>query len=422
MEYLNINSYVKTHYAYAYVDYPYAMMVLDKDLRGIVAGRRGPLQKLPDELRSISVVKTLLRFYYKVAAKKLNASKRGSVIFDLPRFSDARQAIADEVVRRGDFPLENIPVRIRNFLDIARIKKIPLISIALESWRVKLLLRKISSIGILSALNESHLMGELNEAVLVEVEFLRIILKKLKVKTVFLTQDNFSKERVICYAASCEKIRTAVIAHGYVQAPHLISICPIRADNLVVWTEEQLDWIGKRCSSEDKRKLVFWGFPKYFRPKKEILGFLSNVLVVFGRIGDDSMSLVVLRNLLSLLKEKGIPFRVRFHPKERDAFYLQNVMREFSVVDSRIDLDRELEWCRVVVGSNTSVLIEAKAFGRRVVQLSELQKMNFENIDSLDVQDVPDYIASTGGGQRGFEKNSKSTFASSLEKYFDASL
>ncbi len=203
-------------------------------------------------------------------------------------------------------------------------------------------------------------------------------MKKKNVRLVIADGDTQPAMRLIIRAARTIGAPSIIFAHGYIQNPQLVSIAPIYGDYLITWTEQQANDLKASISGQDAEKVRFFGYPKdtYLSAGRDDL-----VLIVWHPFAnaDRERQIQTILSVARQLKAAGYDARLRLHPKDGKAKDLCKAFENEGLDVSTSSLAEDIGSAGVVVGSRSSVLIEAAMSGKRVYQLAD-QEVSFEGI------------------------------------------
>jgi hypothetical protein len=363
-----------------FLRYPHASMIIEKQLRLVEAdelsGARSNMEKLarprPGRRARALITAHLLR--------KPNAAPHGFCYLKLQRFG-------------------RLTARIEDYLHIRDMATLP----ANETWlmpRQRALdvlamsgpaLRRFMSLALRSGIDTAIKDGDLMQALEREAERdgqrITALLKKWDIRLIIADGDTLPSLRLIGAAARKLGRPFIAFAHGYVQNPKLVSLAPINADYLITWTEQQAEDIRAVLPLPQRAKVLCFGYPKDVIRQSSAT---KTLLIIWHptRDGDLHAQVAEMRKIIDLYASEGFRTRVRFHPKEdQQPQFLRALGRPIDV--SREPLAAAIETASTVVGSRSSVLVEAALSGVPTYQLQSYARetpIEFTRPLSLDEQ------------------------------------
>ena len=187
-------------------------------------------------------------------------------------------------------------------------------------------------------------------------------------------------QRVILRAANELGIPYVVVSHGFVTDPKLVTIAPLYADMFVAWTEDQRRGLCEAIGPKSAVKVHHFGFPK--PPLLQGSGISGRVLLVWHPFieshGISIREFDTATTIIKRLATAGLDPVLRLHPKDRSDAALANALKDEGVVTDHSSISVALGRAEVVLGSLSSLLIEAASVGKPVFQLS-----NYPSIPDL---------------------------------------
>lgn len=248
-------------------------------------------------------------------------------------------------------------------------------------------------------LSDKKLMSLLEKSVKNDVERTRKLMNRLNISVFLNTGDSSPSARILIAALKNNGSKVISFAHGYIVADTLIGIAPIQSDYLVVWTKMQQEEIRNVLGSQFTKKVVYIGFPKFYRNGK-IGKKCKNALLVFSRLNNilrDSKKFKCINNLIELLIKEKYKITIRLHPNEKNRFpIIEKFSKNSNFVLSNSSLQEEFFNTSVAIGSQTSVLVEAAFSGIPSFQLNELRakKKRLEMVNNVTFVNLKSLIES----------------------------
>lgn len=376
-EYTKINSEFISKYGWIEDKYPHAILFLDKILRAHIKNEPNIVE------RDITIQSTFnfkLFFYYLCVGFFWDFfNRRRTVFLSLTRFDFASNLIKSKLDSKGFRVIKG-----------GRYLRIPATSSFLNYIKLVFLFKKLKKIGLNNALNTKFLKV-LDQVVAKDVSYVSKKLSKVGIEFIFMQNDSSPLDRLICKAANKVNCKVIVLAHGYIQCPSLITIAPIFSDRLCVWTEHQKDCLVKVLTGDNRKKVKYLGS---FLGHSAIISKLDekNSLIVLEPLPKDTESrnrfVDILTCYLKSIQDAGFSIIIRPHPTfKNDAFSFFNsglFNIEVSTCDNVYD---DIERSLFVLGTNSSVLVQAGILGKPAYQVEELKKCYFEYADVVNLKE-----------------------------------
>lgn len=362
--------------------YPLLFLLLEKELRNYHAGRKELFKQNIKAVGNKSFHRKLAYRLYELMLymmPKFLAGPNEKVFTDLSRFPDVLE--------------EMNTISKENSLNVLERSKI--LSLALRGGDVSRLIshnpviltvfKEIDSLGVESFLCHHELLSRHERDLEKLFEKVKRFLIDLKIKFIVSDGDSTYYSRLLCEAAKSVSCRYIVVCHGYIQDPNLISIAPVSADILYVWSESQRDLVNKLTDFTFEKKIKVLGYPFRKSPIIEVKN--NNVLFV-----SEPFSQMEYHNepnwfdmIVDSLKNLGLRVRVRLHPKDRSRQILLDKVASLDCEIAHGTLDEELSKVSLVIGTNSSVLFEASERGKNAWQIKDFKIHDFEGVDEVEL-------------------------------------
>ncbi len=248
-------------------------------------------------------------------------------------------------------------------------------------------------------LSDNKLMYLLEESVKNDVERTRKLFDRLGISIFLNTGDSSPSARILIAALKNNGSKVISFAHGYIVADNLISIAPIQSDYLIVWTKMQQEEIRNALSFKCRKKVVYIGFPKFFKNCKTYEQN-KNVLLVFSQLNNiltNSKTFQYINNLIKLLTIEKYKVTIRLHPNEKNRFpIIEKFIKNSKVFLSNNSLQDDFVNTSIVIGAHTSVLVEAASSGIPSFELKEFctTKSRLEMVNNITFKNLEILIKS----------------------------
>lgn len=272
--------------------------------------------------------------------------------------------------------------------------------------------------GFEHAANDRALLRALDRQGQKNFERIKRFLTKANIKLFLADGDTTPHTRLYCLAARQLQVPYIVFAHGYVQDLQLVSVAPINADYFIPWTEQQLRDLAAAVKESDAQKLRYFGYPKAVFPSA---GVAELALIAWHSLFDcdRAKEIEAIKSLTRRAQAEGYNVRLRLHPKDRSDNILRETFSNMNVDVSTNALDVDILDSEIVLGSYSSVMIEAAMSGNKVLQVSDYSIFSFENVPLLGPDDsIRKVIASTSSRTlpKSFDFEEFGTFLSEAMK------
>lgn len=213
-------------------------------------------------------------------------------------------------------------------------------------------------------------------------ELIKTVISKSNIKIFLMDGDTVPHAQIYCLAAQQLNIPYVVFAHGYIQNPRLVGIAPIKGDFLIPWTYQQFEDLSAYLQDHDARKLRYFGYPK------EVFSGAGNadqVLIAWHTLLDRDRKAEAddLLSTIRRIRAEGYRISVRLHPKDANDRQLCELLAKENVEISRKSLRDDISQAELVIGSFSSVMVEAAMSGKNVLQLAAYSSLPFERVPLL---------------------------------------
>lgn len=419
--YREISALVDRQFGWLDASFPLIRRLLEKELRHYAAGEVCKADHNLLLLTRFSSVKRSLRAVFDTGAFA-RSNQRRTVLLQLSRFPALAELIADvgrdQHWRTGtaDTLFFRQPSLKGSFVPL------PLRPAILSSCRFKRTIRDVRRIGLSQIEAYPALLEKLEQICRDEVVWISRQLSSCRVGRIVLMEDSSSIAQLLCIAAQTIGVPATVIAHGYIQDPKLISICPINADKLLVWTEEQEKALTAVLSPEQASRVEFVGFPKLQpNPRAGLPNRLLYAAEPLFSTDRPPLPWPRLCQLFWALSKNGFDVILRLHPKDLiHGDLLKEAGLTGCVTLSKVSLHEELMLAGIVLGSNSSVLVEAAFAGRRAVQIEEGRRVHLERVEVMSLANCADLCPSAQQCRSDDALIESETARVAFTSYFDA--
>lgn len=112
---------------------------------------------------------------------------------------------------------------------------------------------------MISFLNDKKAMLDFERNLDKEIDKVVSMMSRLRIRSVVLSGDSSPHDAVFVGAAKRLNVPSVVLSHGYVNSKYLLSIAPITADKIVVWTRMQKNEIRNVLNEFQASKVKYLG-------------------------------------------------------------------------------------------------------------------------------------------------------------------
>jgi hypothetical protein len=405
--YKGLCEHIDSKYGGHYQNYPYAMLALDRVLRYTEAAK---LYKPTYDCSSFAIrdwnnlfslnPKQILYNSYRRLTNTINSKKQNAILCPkLERFPAILSSLRQFESDYNFAHLDSWGLSLKNAKSLLTLNTLPIESTILGTRRIQNVLKKCRISGFSKTLDSPSLLEELNITLRRQASSIADTLKKTGVRIIITTSDSSAASRLFCKAAQDSGAKTVVISHGYITDDWLLTICPIQADKLLVWTTSQERELKRVLSSEQKNKIVYLGFPRTLPPRKspETDAQHKHALLLLGYIGSEIETPHTRLNILSFLhavtESQGVT-KLRIHPKDLENKPLLDVLKSRNLEPSLSTLDQDITNSYVAMGFNTSSLIESFFNLVPTFKVREFESYGFMEIPNISISEIPSVIIS----------------------------
>jgi hypothetical protein len=229
------------------------------------------------------------------------------------------------------------------------------------------------------------------------IEKTRNYLLKRNVKLIIASGDSSVSSKILLSAAKLEKIPYYVICHGYIQSSELITIAPIYADKLFVWSQKQKKKLEKvLLESHDKSltKIQFCGYPGDIIDNQKKSNE-KKLLIVLEIVNDLKSfdNIKVLTKFFKKFEAFGVTYRC--HPADVLNDNTDEVCDLFKIDQNSLSnksLFEDITSHEYIVGTNSAALFQAALITNNVFQIKEYTNCYIEGVNCLDSLDIYEII------------------------------
>lgn len=367
---------------------PLTFLVFEHEIRRYQAGYKSLHFASISRLSSFSVSRYIYRIYLSLISNTCFSSAPKVYVF-LPKCPSLQVAFIKTLSELSIKPIA--PPQSKKIKAIS-LSHLSLTSYPLSSLKFFFILRMIQRKSLMAVFDNPNILSKVEENIEKEIKKTQKVLRKNNVKGLVCNTDFTPKDRVLVAAANRLEIEYTVIAHGYIQDQTLLSYAPIKADNLLVWSEKQKLEVQAAVTSKEKSKVKYYGWPKLYQ--KWSKPSRGQILVVFPPISGNystatnrESSKILLNELVNYYRE----IKVRLHPRESGSVipgWLSEMLQSGKIEMSNKELEEEFDQSLLVVGLQSSTLMESALYGVPTFQYSEGDGVPIEGVKIISVGDI----------------------------------
>jgi hypothetical protein len=232
---------------------------------------------------------------------------------------------------------------------------------------------------------------KINTAFNSDKNFITKVLKNFCIRGVLLHTDQTPMGYILIQAAKKKNIKTAILAHGTLADPHLISVLPIHAKKIFVWTKKNAKYIN-RCAKSQIAE-----FTKGIKTNIILRKNTNSVLIVGDpyNFNFKNKNLEIrFENFIQKLNKKNNSLRRIIycpHPSDRNIINKKKIIN-IGLEWSEISTYKAAEDAKIIIGGASSFLFESYFSGIPTFQLKEFLNINnkYKGLnDHLKIEKVP---------------------------------
>lgn len=332
----------------------------------------------------------LYQLYFFYTSKYFFSSKAKTIILSLPGFNSLTINLKKYLLNKSFKVLDK--KKTYSFLDFFSSKFILFSALGLPICRYKKIKKIfISKNFLLTNFDEKEVAILDNSENKIKKHIFRLskIYRYRNIQAIFTTGSTSYSTSSLCLAAKKSQITYTVLAHGYISNPELITIAPIRSNYLILWTKYQANILKEKVEDLEKHKLLYFGYPgdKIMKNKSKVSRKILFALEPIDKlVKTHPFSLKATLYLYNKLKDE---FECFFRPHPKDSL---NYMRISKILDvnleslSNCSLNKDLSVAKVVVSTNSSVLIQANLNNIHAFQIKEGVRPVFDGVPCYDIK------------------------------------
>ncbi|MDA9671045.1 hypothetical protein N9T57_02780 [Paracoccaceae bacterium] len=385
LSYKEVTNLIDKQFSWLKTKYPLSYYYLETEIRLSLAGDHFALEQNLKKYSKISILKILLLTVWKIALTSIKLpycyADKKTAYLNISRHLQLQKRLNKGFRQKGievlSHPLKYLKMfNTRNY--------VPLGPIVSSSFDLRSLHRHIAMIGLYDFLASEKELKKLEKVLHKRVRVMSRFMKLLRIKYLILQNEHSPHEKILTLAAAEIKAKIIVIAHGYFQkSGSLVTVAPIRAEELIVWTPSQREMLLKETGYNEK-KISYYGWPfEVSEPICKLPNF--SPLFILSDIDNDfdekefELTVEVLKKFAAAHSK----FRIRPHP----SFYRSATQRK-KLIQTKFDqyikietLTEQLRQSYLVTGHDSSVLLQA--------YFENIPTYRIEEISILDIPEVP---------------------------------
>ena len=395
--YSKLQDIVNTNYNMQYKNYPNTMALLDLAFRLKLADEFLDYEKIIESHTKFNYKTYFYRIYLILLTKILPKKSKKQLYYNLPNFNFVESVIVDFCQKNNYIhKSKNTDNRFKLFFEIFLLKR-PTYNFILSSPKSTYFFSQIRKHGIDLIIQNEHIMNNFENVVNKEIDILKRMLLFFNIKHLITLGDQ-DKDSLLAIAAKDLGINYVVFAHGYISSSSLLSILPLNASKLILWTKQQLEDLKRVVDTQDIKKLHFIGFPKIHKFSKKKLTKISKVLLILTgplesmateNMLEDNNFINNLNILYTNFNKIGIEIITRLHPKDQNNISTITKFKSlFPYNSNNLSIEKTFDIVDCVIGYDSSVLIESKMNGIQTFQIDDFMNIEFKNIEILKINEI----------------------------------
>ena len=385
LSYKEVTTLIEKQFSWLKIKYPLSYYYLETEIRLSLAGDHFALEQNLKKYSKVSILKILLLKVWQKALILLKLPyyfvNKKTAYLNISRHLQLQKRLYKGFRQEGIEVLSHPPKYLKMFNTE---KYVPLGPIVTSTFELRSLHRRIAMVGLYDFLASEKEIKRLENVLHKRVKNISIFLKLLRIKYLILQNEHSPYEKILILAATRIGAKIIVIAHGYFQkASSLVTVAPIRAEELIVWTPSQREMLLGETGYNEK-KISYYGWPFevseqiYKLPDFRPLFILSDIDNDF-----DEKEFELTVEVLTKFAVANPEFCIRPHP----SFYRSTTHRK-KLIQTKFDqyiknetLIEQLRQSNLVTGHDSSVLVQA--------YFENIPTFRIEEISILDIPEVP---------------------------------
>lgn len=385
LSYKEVTTLIEKQFSWLKIKYPLSYYYLETEIRLSLAGDHFALEQNLKKYSEISILKILLLTVWKIAITSIKLPYRyadkKTAYLNISRHLQLQKRLNKGFSQEGIEVLSHPPKYLKTFNTG---KYVPLGPIINSTFALRNLHRRIVRLGLYDFLASEKELKKLENILHKRVRNISIFLKLLRINYLILQNEHSPHEKILTLAAAQIKAKIIVIAHGYFQkASSLVTVAPIRAEELIVWTPSQREMILKE-TGYNGQKVSYYGWPFETFERSCELPNLSPLFILTDIDNDlDQKEFELTVEILTKFVAIHPELRIRPHPffKRSNTYRTRLIQTKFDQNIKNETLVEQLCHSNLVTGHDSSVLVQA--------YFENIPTYRIKEISILDIPEVP---------------------------------
>ena len=385
LSYKDVTELINNQFSWLKRKYPLSYYYLETEIRLILNGDSFASEQNQKKYSETSILTIFLLAGYKMVLGTIkllsgHAGKR-SVYLNIARHPELQKKLNKELSERGIKVLGHPP----KYLKLFKINKyVPLGPVVNSNFKLQNLHRLIRRGGLPDFLASDKNLEKLEKVLEKHVQSISALLSILGIKYLILQNEHCPHEKILILAGEQIGTKIFIVAHGYFKkSSALVTVAPIRAEELIVWTALQREMLLKETGCNEQ-KVSFYGWPfETFQWNSKLPDM--NPLFILGDIDNDfdqkqfELMIEILKKLIVVHPR----LRIRPHPsiKRSDTYRKKLIQTKFDKYIKNETLVEQLRNSNLVTGHDSSVLVQA--------YYQNIPTYRIKEISTLDIPEVP---------------------------------
>jgi hypothetical protein len=385
LSYEEVNVLIKQQYSWLKRKYPLSYYYLETEIRLYLTGESLGLRQHLKTYSEISILRILLLKGYQMVLCIFNSllghlSQRVTYL-NIARHPQLQKKLNKGLRQCGVEVLEYPP----KYLKMFQINKyVPLGAVVNSTFKLRNLRRCVSRSGLHEFLASDKNLKKLEIVLDARVKSVAALLVQLRIKYLILQNEHCPHEKILILAAERIEAKTIIIAHGYFGiASALVTVAPIRADELIVWTPSQLEMLLKETGCNEK-KVSYYGWPFETIHWNNNLPDMNPLFILTDIDSDiDEKKFLLTIEILTKFIALYPGLCIRPHPsfKLSNTYRKKLIQKKFGKHIENKTLVAQLRYSNFVTGHDSSVLVQT--------YFENIPTYRIKEISNREIPEVP---------------------------------
>jgi len=385
-------------------EFPLAFELLECQLRLLRTNHLSPLKhnllRYSQPGISKSIYYVFISFYlFVLKLIPYQIFHRPASYISLGRFRDLASLIQLELNEKNYKIICDINKKqlFQNFMS-SRISFLPAVFCSFKMTRI---FKTISKKGLEQSIEDRQLMDELEREALKLIERAKSLIYILNLQIIIADNEWKPDQKILLHAAKKVGCKYFVLAHGFVAQNELVTICPVNADALIVWTKDQQKFISSCLNKMESGKVKYFGWPfsiKRYETRNSIrplfiLTDLHSEMINPSMLDPTIQAFEILKKEYPkiILRPHPISFRLMKDQKFAEHKFTTFLKENLSYFSEHDSVENDFKRCKFVIGNGSSVLLEAEVNGIPAFQLAQAKNEYFFPIPEIKNEELHEF-------------------------------